>query len=82
MLLDKLGYRQQHVRLQVYAHSLAARDEVVEWVKGSLLTDYQKRLPRSCSRSSSTVPGGSVAAAGGPRPYFYPFKRLLIWGRL
>src|SRR5207247_1335623 len=45
LLLERLGYAEQHVRLQVYGHRLAARDEVFEWVKGSLLTDYQRRLP-------------------------------------
>src|SRR5712691_3263583 len=43
-LLDRLGYQQQHVRLQVYIHHLASRADVVEWVRGSILTDYQKRL--------------------------------------
>ena len=35
----------QQVRLQVYAHVLPARDDVIEWVKGTMLTDYQRRLP-------------------------------------
>src|SRR5712692_3078270 len=43
-LLDRLGYQQQHVRLQVFVHHLADRADVVEWVRGSILTDYQKRL--------------------------------------
>ena len=43
-ILDDLGAVAQHVRLQVYVHHLAARDEVVEWVRGTLLTDYQQRL--------------------------------------
>ena len=36
---EALGYRRQKVRLHVYGHVLASRAEVVEWVKGSLLTD-------------------------------------------
>jgi len=44
-LLDRLGFREQHVRLQVYGHHLRDRDEVVEWVKGSLLGHYRQRLP-------------------------------------
>src|SRR2546427_796028 len=43
-LLDRLGYPEQHVRLQVYVHHLPEREAVVEWVRGSLLTDYQRRL--------------------------------------
>src|SRR5262249_48022031 len=43
-VLHRLGYADQHVRLQVYAHRLGSRDDVVEWVKGTLLTDYARRL--------------------------------------
>ena len=83
VLLDKLGFRQQHVHLQVYAHSLAARDEVVEWVKGSLLTDYQKRLPEDLFRLFlDEYREALLPLLEDRRPYFYPFKRLLIWGRL
>src|SRR4051794_18126172 len=44
-LLHDLGYRQQSVRLQVYAHELESPAAVIEWVRGSVLTDYEKRLP-------------------------------------
>jgi trans-aconitate 2-methyltransferase len=44
LLLDALGFREQHVRKQVYLHRLASSDAVVEWVKGTLLTDYAKRM--------------------------------------
>jgi trans-aconitate 2-methyltransferase len=82
-LLHRLGYRQQHVRLQVYAHSLAARDDVVEWVKGSLLTDYEKRLSEDLFRRFlDEYRDALLPRLEDGRPYFYPFKRLLIWGRL
>lgn len=81
-LLDRLAYREQHVRLQVYGHHLASRDEVVEWVKGTLLTDYQQRM---------TAPDFETFLAAyreqllpqleDTRPFFYAFKRVLIWAR-
>src|SRR5262249_25435096 len=44
-VLARLGYRDQRVRLEVYLHRLPAAADVVEWVKGTLLTDYAARLP-------------------------------------
>ncbi|HJT18535.1 MAG TPA: methyltransferase domain-containing protein, partial [Thermoanaerobaculia bacterium] len=39
-LLHELGFRKQHVRLQVYGHLLPSSEDVIEWVKGTLLTFY------------------------------------------
>ena len=44
-LLFKLGYREQLVKMQIYAHPLESKEKVVEWVRSTRLTDYQKRLP-------------------------------------
>ena len=39
-LLQRPGVRpEQHVRLQVYGHLLEGPESVVEWVRGTLLTD-------------------------------------------
>jgi trans-aconitate 2-methyltransferase len=79
-LLDGLGFREQHVRLQVYGHHLASGDEVVEWVKGTLLTDYERRLTADQYAAYLTEYRRRLLprlGAGGP--YFYPFKRLLFW---
>src|SRR5205085_1040254 len=43
-LLDGLGVEAQQVRLQVYGHHLESAESVIEWVRGTLLTDYQRRL--------------------------------------
>jgi trans-aconitate 2-methyltransferase len=37
-LLYALGFKRQHVRLQVYGHELESTADVVEWTKGSTLT--------------------------------------------
>lgn len=81
-LLDRLGYRQQHVRLQVYGHHLPSREEVVEWVKGTLLTDYEQRMSRETyglylERYRERL----LPQLEDARPYFYAFKRILIWAR-
>lgn len=80
-LLHRLGFRKQHVRLQVYPHELESREAVIEWVRGTLLTDYQKRMPAELwpaflDRYRERL----LPALADTRPYFYPFKRILFWG--
>jgi trans-aconitate 2-methyltransferase len=82
-LLDRIGLVTQHVRLQVYLHRLAARDEVVEWVRGTLLTDYAARMPPGLFEEFLTAYRERLLPRlDDSRPYRYPFKRLLLWGRL
>lgn len=81
--LHGLGFRRQHVRVQVYGHLLAAPDEVVEWVRGSLLTAYQRRLPAELwPEFLARYRARLLAELPDERPFFYPFKRLLLWGAL
>jgi trans-aconitate 2-methyltransferase len=82
-LLHDLGFVTQSVRLQVYGHVLESPDAVVEWVRGTLLTDYQSRLPEAMYDDFVARYRARLnAALGDQRPYFYPFKRILLWGRL
>ncbi len=81
-LLFRLGYREQQVRLQVYGHPLREPAEVVEWVRGTLLTDYQKRLPAELwPRYLQTYRERLLAALPDERPYFYAYRRILMWGQ-
>lgn len=81
--LFKLGFREQHVRLVVYAHLLPGRADVVEWVRGTLLTDYQKRLPPELwERYLATYRDRLVASLPNDRPFLYTYKRILFWGQL
>ena len=79
-LLHHLGYQRQHVRMQVYGHLLPGRDDVVEWVKGSLLTDYEQRLgdrfPQFLAKYRERIHESLPATT----PYFYTYKRILLWG--
>jgi trans-aconitate 2-methyltransferase len=81
VLLDRLGFREQHVRLQVYLHHLPSREGVVEWVRGTLLTDYEKRLPADLfavfvERYRERL----LPQLDDSQPFRYPFKRILVWG--
>ena len=82
-LLFKLGFQEQKVFLRVYGHVLPSREGVIEWVKGTLLTyfqsrltdsDYQKFLVEFKQRLFLELPDD--------QPFFYPFKRILLWGKL
>jgi trans-aconitate 2-methyltransferase len=82
-LLHRLGYAAQHVRLQVYLHLLPEAGAVVDWVKGTLLTDYRRHLPDRVyedfvSRDRELL----VAELTDQRPFPFSFKRLLLWGKL
>src|SRR5947199_156210 len=82
-LLYRLSYKKQHVRLQVYGHLLGAREDVIEWVKGTLLTDYEKRLPSELfAEFMRQYRERLFARLEDARPYFYPFKRILFWASL
>ena len=80
-LLHRLGFARQHVRLQVYGHELESRAAVIEWVRGSLLTDYEKRLPAELwPEFLSRYRERLLSRLEDTRPFFYPFKRVLMWG--
>lgn len=79
-LLEKLGFRKQHVRLRVYEHPLSSREDVVEWLKGSLLTVYERRLSEElfaefCDRYRMKL----LARLEDARPFVFAFKRILMW---
>lgn len=80
-LLHKLGYKQQHVRLQVYGHLLPSADDVVEWVRGALLTHYESLLDADRFAEFLAAYREELRAAlGEERPYFYTYRRVLMWG--
>ncbi len=79
-LLFLLGFKKQDVSLKVYGHVLDSREEVIEWVKGSMLTyfhsrlneqDYKDFLKEYHERLFQILPD--------EKPFFYPFKRLFLW---
>ena len=82
-LLHRLGYTDQHVRLQVYGMELASSDDVVEWVKGTTLTRFKQALPADRYEAFvDTYRTRLRDELADSRPYFYAFKRILFWGRL
>jgi trans-aconitate 2-methyltransferase len=81
-ILNELGFQKQHVRLQVYGHLLRTRHHVVEWVKGTMLTAYKKDLSdRDYERFVARYTEVLLPRLGASDPYFYAFKRILIWAK-
>ena len=80
-LLHRLGYKHQHVRMQVYGHVLPSTDDVVEWVRGALLTYYETALsPEQYAEFLEAYRKELHGVLGDERPYFYTYKRVFVWG--
>jgi len=81
--LHHLGFGRQHVRVQVYGHLLESREQVIEWVRGTLLTDYQKRLtPADWERFLERYRELLLRQLSEEQPFFYTYPRILIWATL
>jgi trans-aconitate 2-methyltransferase len=82
-LLFGAGFPDPRVRMVIYPHVLASRDEVVEWMKGTLLTDYVGRLPAELRDPFvDAYRARLLPLLDAARPFFFPFTRILCWGRL
>ena len=58
------------------------RDDVVEWMKGTLLTEYERHLPPELFPTFLEDYRTRLLAQLEPtEPFFFPFKRILCWGR-
>ncbi len=80
-LLHRLGYKRQHVRLQVYGHVLPSSDDVVEWVRGALLTWYESLIPAERFEEFLAEYRRELGRIlPDSRPYFYTYRRILLWG--
>lgn len=79
-LLHRLGYQRQHVRLHVYGHVLPSTADVVEWVRGALLTYYESLLGNRFEEFLTAYRTRLLATLGEERPFFYTYKRVLMWG--
>jgi trans-aconitate 2-methyltransferase len=79
-LLYRLGFADPTVRLIVYPHVLAGPAEVIEWMKGTLLTEYARHLPADLyDRFVAAYQARLLPQLEDTRPFFFPFKRILCW---
>jgi trans-aconitate 2-methyltransferase len=81
-LLFQHGFRDQLCIEKIYGHVLDSTDDVVEWVRGTLLTAYLSRLDAEAGEAFvDAYRKRLLEVLGTGSPYFYPFRRLLFWGR-
>jgi trans-aconitate 2-methyltransferase len=79
VLLHSLGMQEIDVRMQIYLHMLESRDEIVEWVKGTLLTDFKKVMPEDLfERFLEEFRGLLRERLPDTRPFPYTYKRILM----
>jgi len=82
-LLYQLGFVEQEVKLQIYGHVLPSREAVVEWYRGTLLTAYESKLDaQTYERFVERYREKLFELLEDQRPFFFPYKRILIWGRI
>jgi trans-aconitate 2-methyltransferase len=82
-ILYDLGFERQHVRLQVYPHVLPSTRHVVEWVRGTMLTRFEKRLDADAFDAFvADYETELLRVLGDHEPHFFPFRRILMWARL
>jgi trans-aconitate 2-methyltransferase len=82
LLLNELGYAEQRVRLEVYLHRLERTSDVIEWMKGSMLTEYAERLSDEqyghfLERYRARLFERLGRAADDP--YELTYRRLFLW---
>jgi trans-aconitate 2-methyltransferase len=78
-LLHRLGFARQEVRLVVYTHLLESRESVVEWVRSSILTEYESRLtPGLWEAFLAAFRERLLPRLADERPHFFTFRRVLI----
>ena len=82
-ILYDLGFERQHVRLQIYPHVLPSSRHVVEWVRGTMLTRFEKVLePDAFEAFVAAYETELLSELGDHEPHFFPFRRILMWARL
>jgi trans-aconitate 2-methyltransferase len=81
-ILDRLGYAEQDIRLQIYGQRLPSRDDIVAWVEGSLLSEYRRRLPpETFARFLEDYRNALFAKVPDERPFYFTYRRILAWAR-
>jgi trans-aconitate 2-methyltransferase len=83
LLLHRLGFSRQIVRQQIYLHLLPSKSDVVEWVKGSMLTWYRTNLGDELfAEFLARYQARLLAQLPDERPFPLTYRRVLLWATL
>lgn len=80
-ILFAAGFQKQIARIEVYGHPMSSGRDVVEWTKGTLLTMYKSKLSPDEYQQFEKAYANNLVSQIGEGPYFYAFKRMLLWGQ-
>lgn len=81
-LLERAGLRDIVVRTHDYHHELPDVAALVEWMRGTTLTDTLPRLPEALrTRYLARYAERLAEVLGDPAPYSFRFRRLFFWAR-
>ena len=84
-LIYRHGFEKQSCSLKVYGHPMGSVLDVIEWVKGTCLTSYQRHLSADNFKKFLEIYSTELMANLEDQVkdgiYYYAFQRLLLWGR-
>lgn len=81
-MLDEAGFKRIDARIQIYLHRLTEPADVLEWVRGTMLTDYQRRLdPPLFARFVDAYRERLLERLPRRSPYLYTYRRILVCAR-
>ncbi|MFP5320691.1 MAG: methyltransferase domain-containing protein [Acidimicrobiia bacterium] len=84
-VMHAAGIAEPDVVLRIYGHAMARTDQVLDWVSGTLLTSFERRLgPDRFPAFRDEYRRELLERLGDPageRPYYYAFARILASGR-
>ncbi|MCB9898238.1 MAG: methyltransferase domain-containing protein [Planctomycetes bacterium] len=81
-ILHGLGFTDLDVRVVVYPHLLPEPADVVGWVRGTTLTDYERRLPEQAyARFLERYREALLAVLPDERPCLFTFRRVFFAAR-
>ena len=84
-LIFRQGFSEQSCSLKIYGHPMRSVLDVVEWVKGTCLTTYQRHLSADDFKKFVEIYSSELINALKDQMkdgvYYYAFKRILLWGQ-
>lgn len=80
--LDILGFEDINVFLKVYMHHLEDRTAVIEWVRGTFLTHYEREMNADdFAEFMAAYSSRLLTVLPDQKPFLFTFRRLFISAR-
>jgi trans-aconitate 2-methyltransferase len=79
--LERLGFDEIRAGAWLYPQRHASVEGLVDFARGGLLSAYRGRLAPERFEAFVAAYRAALARELGPGPVFFPFQRVLAWGR-